>query len=144
MDTQAEKRRHTILDELAQRQSVRVTELSRTFEVSEVSVRRDLSHLERQGFLRRIHGGAVPVPNAQAPSTQAAVSPVAHAAEKASIGRAAAELVRPGERLLFDSGTTVLEVARHLPPELRESGNLTVITSSLPIVHELGHVRGST
>ena len=138
MDTQAEKRRHAILDELAQRQSVRVTELSRTFEVSEVSVRRDLSHLERQGFLRRIHGGAVPVPNAQAPSTQAAVSPVAHAAEKASIGRAAAELVRPGERLLFDSGTTVLEVARHLPPELRESGNLTVITSSLPIVREFG------
>ncbi len=142
MDTQADMRRNAILAELAQRQAVRVAELSQAFGVSEVSVRRDLSHLERQGLLRRIHGGAVPVPTAQAPSTQAAVSPGVHAAEKASIGRAAAELVRPGERLLFDSGTTVLEVARQLPPDLRESGNLTVITSSLPIVRELGPCKG--
>jgi DeoR family fructose operon transcriptional repressor len=51
-------------------------------------------------------------------------------------------LVHPGERLLFDSGTTVLEVARQLPLDLRESGNLTVITSSLPIVRELGPCKG--
>lgn len=142
MDTQAEKRRYAILEELTQRQAVRVTELSQAFGVSEVSVRRDLSHLERQGFLRRIHGGAVPVPNARAQLSQAISGTTAHAAEKANIGRAAAELVRPGERLLFDSGTTVLEVARHLPPDLRESGNLTVITSSLPIVRELGPCKG--
>ena len=142
MDTQAEKRRQAILDELAQRQAVRVTELSQAFGVSEVSVRRDLSHLERQGYLRRIHGGAVSVPNARAQLSQAMSGASAHAAEKASIGRAAAELVRPGERLLFDSGSTVLEVARHLPPDLRESGNLTVITSSLPIVRELGPCKG--
>jgi DeoR/GlpR family transcriptional regulator of sugar metabolism len=142
MDTQADIRRHAILDELTQRQAVRVSELSQAFGVSEVSVRRDLSHLEREGFLRRIHGGAVPVPHVQAPSAQAVTSTGAHAAEKASIGRAAAELVRPGDRLIFDSGTTVLEVARHLPPDLRESGNLTVITSSLPIVRELGPCKG--
>jgi DeoR/GlpR family transcriptional regulator of sugar metabolism len=142
MDTQAEIRRHAILEELMQHQAVRVTELSQTFGVSEVSVRRDLSHLERQGFLRRIHGGAVPVPNARAQLSQAMQGTTAHAAEKAGIGRAAAELVRPGDRLLFDSGTTVLEVARHLPPDLRESGNLTVITSSLPIVRELGPCKG--
>jgi DeoR/GlpR family transcriptional regulator of sugar metabolism len=142
MDTQADKRRHAILEELTQRQAVRVTELSQTFGVSEVSVRRDLSHLERQGVLRRIHGGAVSVPNARVQLSQAMSGTSAHAVEKASIGRAAAELVRPGERLLFDSGTTVLEVARHLPPDLRESGNLTVITSSLPIVRELGPCKG--
>ncbi|MCU0500633.1 MAG: DeoR/GlpR family DNA-binding transcription regulator [Anaerolineae bacterium] len=142
MDTQADIRRHAILDELAQRQAVRVSELSQAFGVSEVSVRRDLSYLERQGLLRRIHGGAVPVPHVQAPSVQAVAGTGAHAAEKANIGRAAAELVRPGDRLLFDSGTTVLEVARHLPPDLRESGNLTVITSSLPIVRELGPCKG--
>jgi DeoR/GlpR family transcriptional regulator of sugar metabolism len=142
MDTETDKRRHAILDELTQRQAVRVTELSQAFGVSQVSVRRDLSHLEREGFLRRIHGGAVPVPNARAQLSQAMSGTTAHASEKASIGRAAAELVRPGERLLFDSGTTVLEVARHLPPDLRESGNLTVITSSLPIVRELGPCKG--
>jgi DeoR/GlpR family transcriptional regulator of sugar metabolism len=142
MDTQADKRRHAILEELAQQQAVRVTELSQTFGVSEVSVRRDLSHLERQGFLRRIHGGAVSVSTARAHLSQAMSGSSAHAAEKASIGRAAAELVHPGERLLFDSGTTVLEVARQLPLDLRESGNLTVITSSLPIVRELGPCKG--
>jgi DeoR/GlpR family transcriptional regulator of sugar metabolism len=142
MDTQADIRRHAILDELTQRQAVRVSELSQAFGVSEVSVRRDLSHLEREGLLRRIHGGAVPVPHVQAPSAHAVASSGVHAAEKASIGRAAAELVRPGDRLIFDSGTTVLEVARHLPPDLRESGNLTVITSSLPIVRELGPCKG--
>ena len=142
MDTQADIRRHAILEELMQHQAVRVTELSQAFGVSEVSVRRDLSQLERQGFLRRIHGGAVPVPNAKAPSSQAVTSTGVHAVEKASIGRAAAELVRTGERLIFDSGTTVLEVARYLPPDLRESGNLTVITSSLPIVRELGPCKG--
>jgi DeoR family transcriptional regulator, aga operon transcriptional repressor len=142
MDTQADKRRRAILEELSQQEAVRVAELSRTFNVSEVSVRRDLSYLERQGFLRRIHGGAVSVPNAKAQLVQASPATSAHAAEKAGIGRAAAELVRPGERLLFDSGTTVLEVARHLPPDLRESGNLTVITSSLPIVRELGPCKG--
>ena len=142
MDTQADRRRHAILDELAQHQAVRVGELSQAFGVSEVSVRRDLSHLERQGLLRRIHGGAVPAPHVQAPSAQAVASTGAHAVEKASIGRAAAELVHPGDRLLFDSGTTVLEVARHLPSDLREAGNLTVITSSLPIVRELGPCKG--
>ena len=142
MDTQADIRRRAILEELIQHQAVRVAELSQAFGVSEVSVRRDLSHLERHGLLRRIHGGAVPVSNAKAPSSQAVPSIGAYAAEKASIGRAAAELVRPGDRLLFDSGTTVLEVARQLPPDLRESGNLTVITSSLPIVRELGPCKG--
>jgi DeoR family fructose operon transcriptional repressor len=142
MDTQAEKRRHAILTELSRQQAVRVAELSQTFGVSEVSVRRDLSVLERQGVLRRIHGGAVPLSSARGQMPQAEPAPDRHAAEKAAIGRAAAELVRPGERLLFDSGSTVLEVARHLPVHLRESGNLTVITSSLPIVRELGPCKG--
>jgi alkylation response protein AidB-like acyl-CoA dehydrogenase len=53
MDTQADMRRHAILDELTQRQAVRVSELSQAFGVSEVSVRRDLSRLEREGFLRQ-------------------------------------------------------------------------------------------
>jgi DeoR/GlpR family transcriptional regulator of sugar metabolism len=142
MDTQADRRRHAILEELTLRQAIRVTELSRSFGVSEVSVRRDLTHLERQGLLRRIHGGAVPVPNPAVPPMRQGPGEVVHAAEKARIGRAAAALVRPGDRLLLDSGTTVLEVARHLPTDLRETGNLTVITGSLPVVRELGPCKG--
>ena len=57
---------------------------------------------------------------------------------KERIGRAAAQLIRPGDRLIFDSGTTVLQVARNLSGDLLTSGNLTVITSSLPVIYELG------
>ncbi len=54
------------------------------------------------------------------------------------IGRAAAALIREGERIIFDSGTTAIQVARNIPGDLITTGNLTVITCSLPIVQELG------
>lgn len=137
----AGRRRESITQQLAQENVVRVTELSRQFGVSEVSIRRDLEHLERQGLLQRVHGGAVAVAvghNAR----ERASTPGTHLDEKRRIGMAAAALVRPGDRVLFDSGTTVLEVARSLSNDLVDAGNLTAITSSLPIVQELGHRPG--
>ena len=71
-----------------------------------------------------------------------ASAPDPHLDEKRRIGIAAAALVRPGDRVIFDSGTTVLEVARSLSNDLVDAGNLTAITSSLPIVQELGHRPG--
>jgi DeoR/GlpR family transcriptional regulator of sugar metabolism len=116
---------------------VKIGDLSARFGVSEVSIRRDLERLERFGMLKRVHGGAVAPPAAStglpAGGPAAKVSPA-----KERIGRAAAQLVRPGDRLIFDSGTTVLQVARNLSGDLLTSGNLTVITSSLPVIHELG------
>jgi DeoR family transcriptional regulator of aga operon len=142
MDTDTDQRRLAILDELARNHAVQVTDLSKRYGVSEVSIRRDLAHLERLGALRRIHGGAIAVHKDQAGARPGAEPPVRRAAEKARIGKAAAGLVAAGDRLIFDSGTTVLEVARHLSPELRTAGNLTVITTSLPIVRELGPCQG--
>jgi DeoR family transcriptional regulator, aga operon transcriptional repressor len=139
MVSTAEQRRRSIMIELAQHQALRVSDLSERFGVSEVSIRRDLSRLERGGQLRRFHGGAL----AADVSPQVMPAPCTHpaaetTAAKARIGQAAAALIQPGDRLIFDSGTTVLEVARHLPRELREGGSLTAITGSLPIVGELG------
>jgi DeoR/GlpR family transcriptional regulator of sugar metabolism len=57
---------------------------------------------------------------------------------KERIGRAAAQLIQPGDRLIMDSGTTVLQVARAISGDLLTSGNLTIITSSLPVIYELG------
>ena len=137
----AGRRRESITQQLTRENVVRVTELSRQFGVSEVSIRRDLEHLERQGLLQRVHGGAVAV--AVGHSARELVStPGPHLDEKRRIGTAAAALVRPGDRVLFDSGTTVLEVARSLSIDLVAAGNLTAITSSLPIVQELGHRPG--
>ncbi|MCX7706471.1 MAG: DeoR/GlpR family DNA-binding transcription regulator [Anaerolineae bacterium] len=134
MNTIAEERRSSIAEQVARNRVVRIGDLSKHFGVSEVSIRRDLERLEQLGLLKRVHGGAVALP---APSSNGA-SPPRVSPEKERIGRAAAELIRPGDRLILDSGTTVLQVARSIPGDLLRAGNLTVITSSLPIVHELG------
>jgi DeoR/GlpR family transcriptional regulator of sugar metabolism len=136
----ADKRRETIIEQLARENMVRVAELSQAFGISEVSIRRDLERLERKGLLQRVHGGAVAVASGAAGSSNRA-SAVPHLDEKSRIGRAAAALVEPGDRVLFDSGTTVLEVARALGSNPVRAGSLTAITCSLPIVQEMGHHR---
>jgi len=134
----ADKRREIITQQLARENVVRVAELSRHFGISEVSIRRDLERLEHRGLLQRVHGGAVAVAvGSGAGDLASAATP--RGDEKRRIGRAAAALVCPGDRVLFDSGTTVLEVARALSNDLASTTNLTAITSSLPIVQELGH-----
>jgi len=147
MVSTAELRRHSILHELAENQAVSVSDLSKRHRVSEVSIRRDLSRLVRAGQLRRIHGGAVVAAEPDQPITSLSPASEPHAVDetsavKARIGQSGAALVQPGERLILDSGTTALEVARHLPHQLRKAGNLTIITNSLPIVHELGPEKG--
>lgn len=137
----ADKRREAITQQLVRAPVVRVAELSRHFGVSEVSIRRDLERLERRGLLQRVHGGAVAVAVDNSPG-EISSTPTPHLDEKRRIGRAAAALVQPGDRLLFDSGTTVLETARALGNDLVRLGTLTAITCSLPIVQELGHHRG--
>ena len=90
------------------------------------TVRRDLQELAEAGLVRRVHGGALPA--AVGPRPYAVRQEQAPAA-KAAIARATAGLLRHGQVILLDSGTTTLEVARHLPPELEA----TVITNSPPI-----------
>jgi len=143
MDTNTGKRRLAILAELTHSQAVQVADLSRRLGVSEVSIRRDLARLESEGMLRRIHGGAVVMPGAaSASAVRPQNSNLVRASEKHRIGYAAAGLIQPGDRVIFDSGTTVLQVAAHLPEDLRHSGNLTAITNSLPVVRELGPNQG--
>jgi len=137
MGHSADERRSLILECLARDQVVKVADLSDRFAVSQVSIRRDLELLDRLGLLKRVHGGAVAIPNATL--GQPHVTKMRHhVEEKERIGRAAAQLIRYGDRLIFDSGTTVLQVARSIPGDLLSAGNLTVITGSLPIIQELG------
>lgn len=137
METEADTRRAAILAELAQNREVKVASLSERFGVSEVMIRRDLERLERNGFLKRIRGGAIALPRAIVGEVNASDFRD-HAGEKERIGAAAAALVRPGDHIILDSGTTVLQLARHLQGDLLNRGNLTVVTNSLHIVRELG------
>lgn len=142
MDANTENRRTAILDELRQNQAVQVADLSKRFGVSEVSIRRDLTHLEVAGALRRIHGGAVAAPKTRTEPPPLMATTSDHLPEKIRIGQAAAALIAPGDRVICDSGTTVLQVAAQLPMGLRQSGDLTVITNSLPVVREIGACKG--
>jgi DeoR/GlpR family transcriptional regulator of sugar metabolism len=125
------------MDELARQRVIRIADLSSQFSVSEVSIRRDLERLERLGMLKRVHGGAV-MPPATAVAFPSSTTAAKTLPAKERIGRAAAQMIKAGDRVIFDSGTTVLQVARHLTGDLLTSGNLTVITSSLPVIYELG------
>jgi len=137
----ADKRRELIIKEIADTQMVRVSELSERFDISEVSIRRDLDRLEQLGLLKRVHGGAVAMPHVALGHSHAA-KVRSHIEEKERIGRAAVGMIGEGDRLIFDSGTTVLQVAHSISGDLLESGNLTVITASLPIVRKLGSWKG--
>jgi DeoR family fructose operon transcriptional repressor len=141
MAAPARKRRSIILEQLNRNHSVRVADLSLHLGVSEVSIRRDLQVLEEDGLLKRVHGGAVALENTS-PETSLAPQQILEHEKKERIGRAAAQLVHPGESMIFDSGSTPLQVARSLDRQLLQSGNLTVITASLPLMHELGHWPG--
>jgi len=141
MDSITEKRRSSIIEELRHHEMVKVSELSRSFSVSEVSIRRDMRYLEELGVLKRVHGGAISVANRPVGETAIADSDP-RTEQKRRIGRAAAAMVTPGDRLILDSGTTTLQTAAHLSNELLAAGNLTVITASLPIVRQLGVHKG--
>ena len=115
---------------------VTVAGLSRDLGVSEVSIRRDLEELEGLGLLRRVRGGAEPIARPGQVSLFDARL-LENTRLKQGIGQVAAGLIRPGDALLLDSGTTVLEVARHIPRPLLDTGGLTILTRSLVIAAEL-------
>jgi DeoR/GlpR family transcriptional regulator of sugar metabolism len=143
--TPADERRNAILDLLGRQPMLRVADLSERFGVSEVSIRRDLQRLEESGLLRRVHGGVVANPMLTlAPRvTPFLTERMQRRREvKERIGIAAAQLVAPGDHIMFDAGTTTFQVARAIPGDLLNHGNLTVITCSLLVAMELGVYRG--
>src|SRR3954466_2864053 len=123
-------RRDRMLALIRERDYVRVGELSERFGISEVTVRSDLDALAASGDVQRIRGGAIPREH------PFEVSETSFAAEKLAIGRAAAELIRDGETLLMEVGTTLAATARALVARL-ELRNVTVFTNGLKTALEL-------
>lgn len=132
-ESSVDDRRREILARLAREGKVRVMDLSRLFGISEVTVRNDLTELEAEGMLKRVHGGAVSTQKAYFNMTLGDRMKV-NEAEKRAIAAAAARIVRDGATLIVSSGTTPLYALR----ELGNVRNLTVITNSVPVAHEAG------
>lgn len=125
------QRKQLILDALKRDGQVVARNLSAQFAVSEDTIRRDLRELAADGQLQRVHGGALP-------SSPAAVDLAGRqrieSASKAAIGKAAAQMVAPGQIVIVDGGTTAVQLVRHLPPDLRA----TIVTHSPNVAVELG------
>jgi DeoR family transcriptional regulator, fructose operon transcriptional repressor len=127
-----DERRQQLSEFLAQRGFADLSVLVAELEVSESTIRRDLSQLEDEGIIRRTHGGAVFVSDRFSALNYSAREST-EVEQKVSIGRAAAALVQDGETILLDGGTTTFQVARHLMTR-----SLQVVTNSLPIANLLG------
>jgi len=102
-----------VLSRLLEHGKVTVAELSRSLNVSEMTIRRDLEELADRGVAKRIYGGAV-LANPRAVEPGFADRVAVDASYKAAIGRAAAALVNDGDAVIVDAGTTTLEAARAL------------------------------
>ncbi len=135
-EASAAERRSQIAQMVMEKGRVLVSDLVSRFDVTETSIRRDLTLLEASHRLKRIHGGAIPVPGSS--RTDSFTEKIElHIKAKERIGQAAAALIKPKDVVIVDSGTTTLQVIRQVPAPLRESGLITLVTNSMPIAHEV-------
>ncbi|MET9480766.1 DeoR/GlpR family DNA-binding transcription regulator [Streptomyces sp. NPDC006638] len=125
----AEQRRAVILDEVRRRGGVRVNELTRKLNVSDMTVRRDLDALARQGVIEKVHGGAVPVVEASAHEPGFEAKSALELSAKEDIARAAAALAVPGSAIALSGGTTTYALAQRL----LDVPDLTVVTNSVRV-----------
>ncbi|BAD41283.1 DeoR-family transcriptional regulator [Symbiobacterium thermophilum IAM 14863] len=131
-DMNIQERLDQILKHLQQHGQVQVRDLAQQFGVSEMTIRRDLERLAREGHLVRTYGGATAAAGLIGEQPFAAKA-VSHIEEKERIARAAADLVQDGDVVLLDAGSTTLAISRCL----RGRKGLTVITVDLKIALEL-------
>ena len=125
----AEQRRRAILDELETAGGVSVSALSERLRVSDMTVRRDLEELSARNLLRKVHGGAVPIPKT-ASEPHFVQKRALNRPEKEAIARAAVGLVGDGDTVAFSAGTTTWHVAEALG---RGHKDLTFVTNSTNI-----------
>jgi DeoR family transcriptional regulator, fructose operon transcriptional repressor len=122
-----EERQKAIQAYLTKKGNASVAELYQMFDVSEMTIRRDLKDLERKGLLRRTYGGAFPTEPAFFEMSFQAKSSM-FTEEKKAIARVCVDLVQDGDVIFLDSGTTTLEVARNICHMA-----ITVVTNDLNI-----------
>ena len=127
-----EERHSEIMDNLLKQGSILVTELANIMQVSSVTIRKDLTNLEKEGKLYRSHGRAILI-NPFTNNRTVTEKEKLNMDEKQLIGIEAAKLITPNDSIVLASGTTIHALARNITPESR----LTVVTASLQVAEVL-------
>ena len=130
----AEQRRQQILQLIEQQGSIRISNLGRLFNVTDMTVRRDIDHLSELGLVRRVHGGAVsendqPINLA----TTFLKRKTEFKSEKERIGAKAQDYIKNGTTIIIDGGSTNVLFSQRIDPRL----NLKIITHALNIAYIL-------
>ncbi len=133
------QRRKRIFEIICEEGYAKVQDLSKLFNVTDVTIRQDLEILEREGYIEREHGGAF-LKDLGSHVKNMTIQTQKHTAEKEAIAVEAVKFISEGDTIILDSGSTTTEVAKKI------SGfrNLTVITNSLNIALILGNDPGIT
>lgn len=120
-----QKRRNAILATIKREKSVTVQQLDELFDVSVLTIRRDLAYLEEQGVIERFHGGArLKDTTANIPYFNEKL--MSHREEKLQIAQYLAHIIPPGSSIFINGGTTTLEVMRQLKDQAA-----TIITNNV-------------
>lgn len=129
----SEERQQKIIEMLKQKSSIKVNELATFFNVSESTIRRDLRDMEEIGLLSRTHGGAVGFSVTSFEPTFKEKEDE-NLEEKISIAKKAANIIKDGDTIILDSGTTTLEIAKNITAK-----NISVITNSIDIASVISY-----
>lgn len=127
------ERQKKIIEYIEENTSAQIHELSETFHVSEATVRRDLDDLDKQGAIRRTHGGAMKLDRSTSYEHIYSEKITLMGEEKRRIAAKAAGMVHPGDTVIIDSGTTTFFIAQALV----NAENLTIITNDLYIANQI-------
>jgi DeoR family transcriptional regulator of aga operon len=127
------ERRAKIIELIYTKGQVNISELSEVFDVSDVTIRKDLDYLEKKNMLIRARGGAIKNIRVSF-ENDLSIKKKRFLREKQLIGKLAASLVEENDTIILDSGTTTMEVAKNLT----EFNDLTVITNAINIAGILG------
>ncbi len=131
------QRRTKILNLIREDGHAKVQQLSRLFNVSEVTIRQDLEQLEEMGYIQREHGGAFLKDVGVFAKSQRLFNQT-YMEEKAEIAHKAIRLINDGDTIILDSGSTTTEIAKLL----KNYRDLTVITNALNIAMIVGGESG--
>lgn len=125
----AQQRQAAILQRVRKSGGARVSDLVREFQVSDMTIRRDLETLAERGLVAKVHGGATALEPRSTDEPGFAAKSARQLAEKEAIARRAAELVQPGAAIALSAGTTTAALAHRLT----DVPGLTVVTNSIPV-----------